>query len=375
MKKIIQSVGAAAVAAAILCAAGCSGDTKWSFKTDKETLASGVWIYYTFDGVNAAFRKVQESNPTATIQTYNFNDEKIEGQSAVDWIRNYAEESCLEYLTLTSLADRYGIKAETEKYDSNKSTLAESYKTMNKNYSNLYEKLGVSEDSYVKAQIYGETYLNYKEALFQKIYGEGGEKEVKDEEIKTYFTENYISYYYATCELTETNSETGEKQDKEDKEKYIQHFNDYQKMLNAGKSYEDVTAQYKVDFETETPATGTATAPAKEFEEHEDESETSKEISKLIREAEVGKPVVKTIEDRLYLIYRLDVSKRVDDLVGEAKSVDFITRDDVVKEMKNDEYEQFLKDEQKNLSYEKNSACLDRYSVKRTIDILKDVFK
>ena len=69
MKNIFKCAAAVTMAAALACSAGCTGDTKWSFKTDHLSLTSGMWISYTFDGVNNALQKVIPANtiiPTST---------------------------------------------------------------------------------------------------------------------------------------------------------------------------------------------------------------------------------------------------------------------------------------------------------------------
>lgn len=366
MKRIVKSMTAVAAAAALLCASGCSGDTKWSFKTKDHKASSGVWIYYTFTATDEALSKLYESDSAVNIENADFSKE-IDGKKATDWIYDQAKKNCRRYLTMEKLAKEYKIKISDETLKDKKSELSTTYDSYNKQLNNIFVDLGVSADSYLEAS-WKPDYI--QEQLFDKIYGKGGTKEVKETAMKKYFTNNYVTFYYVTCSLTKQDATTGTKTDLDDETqtKYKTNFNRYANMLNnGGKTTDDVEAQYKIDFETDTVQANTATNAKADM--------TDDELSKAILETEVGKAVVKEQNDTLYLIYRTDIDEKAKELFGETGAADFVTKDDVLHKMKDGEFDEFLADEQKKLEMERNDACIHKYDAQRTIDIMKKALK
>ena len=138
MKNIFKCAAAVTMAAALACSAGCTGDTKWSFKTDHLSLTSGMWISYTFDGVNNALQKVKETDENATLETMDFNKQEIDGQLAKDWAYADAKKQVIRYLTLDKLAADLGAEVSEETFNSSKYYYSYFYKNY---YSEMYEKL------------------------------------------------------------------------------------------------------------------------------------------------------------------------------------------------------------------------------------------
>ncbi len=363
MKNIAKSVSVAAAAAVLLCSAGCSGDTKWAFKTDTDTLKNGQWIYYTFDGVNDALTKIKEEKTDADIDTVDWGSQEIEGKSASDWIYAEAKDKSLRYLTMEKLARENDIVISEDTFNSNKTYYSYFYKNY---YKTMFEALGVSEDSYCTASLRPEL---ISDELFKKIYGKGGTKEVADKDVEKYFVDNYVAYYYLSCDLKQTD-DNGNKTDLDDAtlEKYRANFRKYVNLLNNDKkTVKDVSEQYKTDFEVETAPETNESKPKDDM--------TDSDLDKAILEAKENVAVTKEIDDKLYLIYRFDTKSKVDHIHAADEDTgddtEVIDRDSIVKKMKNDEYEKYLKDEQNKVDYERNDACVHKYNPERTIDILK----
>lgn len=369
MRNIRKCAAAITLAAVLACAAGCSGDTKWSFKSDHLSLSSGIWISYTLDGVNAAVSKVQETDEKATLATIDFNTQKIEGKLAKDWAYAQAKKSVIRYLTVDKLAAELGAEVSDETFDASKYYYSYFYKNY---YSEMLEKLGVSEDSYCKANLMPQLLEN---EVFLKVYGKGGTKAVSDEDLSAYFVDNYVSYYYISCNLT-TTDDSGETVDIDDatKEKYSDNFRKYANMLNNdGKTTADVDTQYKVDFELAEDAT----VPSATETMHKDDMTTS-DLNTAILETEEGKAVTKEISGKLYLIYRYKIQDKVakikaaDDETADDET-EIISREDILRKMKSDDFDKYLSEEEGKLDYTRNDACVHKYDVLRTVSILNEL--
>ena len=365
MKNIFKAAGAFACAAALLCASGCSGNTKWAYKTDKAELGNGQWIYCTFEGVSLAINEIQKTDEKADLNTIDWDKQEINGEPAKDWIYAKAKETGLNYLMMEGLAIDNGITVDEAVYNTNKSYYSYFYKNY---YSDLFTKLGVSEESYCTVSVRPGI---ISDELFNKMYGTGGSREVPKADVEKFFTDNYVSYYYVSCDLKKTENNEKVDLDKETLDKYRENFRKYESMINNdSKTPADVTEQYKKDFSvTEDPSTS---------ETMYKDDMSSSDLNKAILEVKEGKAVTKEIDDKLYLIYRYDITSKVplikanDEDAGDAQK-EIISKEDILKKMKNDDFTQYLKEERDKLQYERNDACVHKYDVTRTINIIKEI--
>lgn len=363
MKNVFKPVLLTAMAAALAISSGCSGDTKWSFKSGDFSLTNGNWIYNSYESTRSAVAKIQEEDSEATIDNIDFDKKEIEGKAAKDWIYSDAKKSCLRQLTLDNLAKKYKVKADETELESVKKMYISYYYSESKD---LFEKLGVSEDSFVEAAI-KPSYTS--QAIFNAIYGKGGEKEVGDEELNKFFKENYVTYYYIGYSM-KTTDENGESQNIDDdtKDKVETSFKKYANMLNKqSKTTDDVDNEYKNDFSVEQSAGASETVMLDNMEDED--------LKKAVTDAKEKEAVVVDINDTKYLIYKGNINDKVkdikynEDIKEEDKGA--VSRDSIVSNMKSEEYQDFLDEEQSKLEYTRNDACIAKYSVMRTVDIYK----
>ena len=367
MKKTAKILIAVTAAAALACSTGCSGDTKWSFKSDDATLTSGNWIFNTYSGTMDAVSKLSEIDSKNSLETINFDEQQIEGKSATEWINDEAEKNCKRQLTLDALIKKYDVKVDQSEADSSKQLYINYFYAGNKD---LYEKLGVSEESFTEAYVMPNIKSN---ALFEALYGKGGEKEVKDEDLNKYFTENYITYYTLTYKLKTTN-DSGESVDidAETREKVDTNFNKYVNMLNKqSKTTTEVSDQYKIDFEVDSAPATNETTLASDMEDED--------LKKALEEAETKVAKTVTINDTLYLIYKGDINDQVSKIKSTKdtteENTDAISRESILSNMKKEEFNDYLDKQTEKCDCTKNDACINKYSVTRTVNILKEEAK
>ena len=359
IKNFVKPVAVFGTVAMLISASGCS-DTSWSFKTKDKTFSNGAWIYYTYSALEDAVSEIEESTEkTFDITTEDISSKKIEKKNAIDWINEKAKEKAIEYLTVEKLCQANKLEPDKEQINS----LKENYKSFYESgYMGLYENLGVAPDTF--SDIYGTYNLRY-EQLFDYIYGEGGSKEIADDEISKYFTENYTSYYYIPYSFKTTDEDGKETEiDDETKDKVITDFAKYAKELNEGKTTDDIDTEYKEDFEAETSPSVKATTIMSDANVPED-------LQKVIKDLGDKKATVKTIDDTHYLVYKGSISEEAKALIDGTSENTTVTADTIRHKMKDDEFKKYIEDEEKKLKYEVNDACMSRYTVQRTIDIVK----
>lgn len=359
IKNIVKTVAVIGTSAMIITASGCS-DTSWSFKTKDKTFTNGGWIFYTYSALNDAIEKIDDSSDSSfDITKDDITKKKIEKKNSVDWIYDEAKKKAVEYLTIEKLCNQNKLEPDKDEIKSMKDT----YKSFFDSGSmEIYEKLGISADTFT--DIYATYNLRY-EQLFDFIYGKGGSKEVTDDEISKYFKENYTSYYYIPYSF-KTTDEDGKEIDIDDetKDKVITNFAKYAKELNEGKTTDDIDTEYKEDFEAETVPSVKATTIMSD-------ANVDKEVQEVINGLDDKKATVKTIGDVHYLVYKGSISEEAKALVDGTSENTTVTSDTVRHEMKDDEFEKYVDSEEKKLKYETNDACMSKYTVQRTIDIVK----
>ena len=376
MKNIGKKISALALTAVLACSVtSCTlGPGKWSYKTDIAEISAGSWIYNTYQSYNEAVSKIEEANKDNEdfdVQLMDITKEKVEDKNAVDWIFDEAKDKCLSLLTAEKLVKDKNIVIDDEQINMTASMYIQYYYNGSEEAAAFYEKLGVSEESF------GECVARYNylyQELFENIYGKDGEKELSDEEVKKYYTENYISYYYIPYSL-KTTDENGNSVDidGETKEKTVANFNKYRNMINNDKkTTSDIEEQYKTDFEAESVPSSSNKMLKTDF----DESSLSDELKKAIKDNKAGQADVKTIDDTLYFIYTDDMnelSKKIKYSEDAAENeTDYIDKLNLVHEMKKEEFEDYIDTEKKALKYETNDACISAYSVERAIKIAKE---
>lgn len=352
-----------------VAAVGCtpiSLNAEWAYKTDKVELPIGVYSY----SLKTAYSQAQ--NYASKLASYDeasdswldleITDDDGDKAIARDWIKNEADKMCLNYIAVDNLVEELGIDMSGATADSAKKS-AEEYWTVGPYasygyympYKDQYEPYGVSFESFE----YCTTLYNTKySAIFDKIYGEGGSKEVKDDEFISYFTENYTDYKYIKANLyksttDESNKNTDVALSDEDAKKITDEFDGYAKELNNGTSFDDVVNKYKTaNSLTDDPSTSAV--------ENLKSSSLGDELKTALGEMKANE--AKTVKVGTgntavyYLIYKGDINSDIDSYV-----YDSTQRNKLLADMKKDEFAKYVDDLAQKTDCEKNQSVLDQY--------------
>lgn len=366
--KIVKKAVAAALAAGMImtAAAGCA-DTSWSYKDDKNTLAIGTYIYYMTGAYSYAQQTAQAdvevttdaegvTQPTEAVDVMSakIKDQDDKEVTGKDYMLKTAEQSSKTLLYTLKKFDELGLKlTDTQQ------TQIDSLASQGWTYSgSSYEKLGVSESSYKLA--YAEFSTKY-EAVFKALYSKGGEKEVSDEELKKYYTTEYVDYsyipinLYKTVEATDDTSSTTTEALSEDEIKKIQStFDGYANQLNKGEKTFDEIDKAFMEYQSLDASTAVSN------QEILDNSSAPADIVTAIKELKNKNAKVITVGEGntavMYLVYRGDITSKTSNLDDEN------TRYSVLTNMKKDEYNDYMDEQANKLDVQVNEAALNQFT-------------
>lgn len=356
----------------VLIVSGCtpvSLNKEWSYKTGDKELAIGVYIY----SLNTAYQKAKsyaeklddydESKDSWLEMEITDDDGKKEVASK--WIKDQAKLMCLSYLVIDEQIDKENI-------DISKDTIASADEQAD-TYWNVgqyadygyimpmkddLEPYGISLESFR----YCSTEYSVKyQALFDKLYKEGGSKEVSDEELTKYFNDNYTDYSYFTANLyTASTDEAGEStnvamSDKEAK-KVTDEIDGYVKDINGGKSYDDVLDAYMKANDIETD-------PSTSNIENLENSSLGDEVKEALEKLDSNKATAVKVGSGdsavYYFIYKRNIKDAAKDYLA-----DETNNANVLASMKGEEFSDYIEELTKKLDYEENTSVINQYEPK-----------
>ena len=407
MKNAIKKIAASTICGALLLSmAGCA-DTSWSVKkNDDETLSVGTYIYYMTQAYSEAKEKTGKSGNVVLSET-------IDKKTGDQWIRDRAKELCVEQMTLDKLCKDNKINITDDEIDATYKSQSVFYGYGYCSYYDMwvmskqsYEAMGISENSYKNAII--KTALE-KDKFFNKLYGEGGSKEVKDSELEKYFKENYVSYKYLTTSLNKTDS-NGKSTTMTDEEKEVvkAQYERYAKIINEqGKTIDDVAAQYDKDYPSESstksssessqettssassekssqPET-TSSEASTESSTESSNSSTKKsssvqssiedlsndnfvfgdEVKKKLKEMKDNEAAYVATSSAYYFLYKTPIADEVSSALDKNNTSNY--RSKILHSIKDDEFDKYIEEQGKKIDYEFNDAAYNKYTPSRVI--------
>lgn len=277
MLKFRKAASAAMAVVILLLAlftAGCS-TPKVAMTVDGKEYTTGEYLAYLYN----AFQQVyfgqylyyyaQSGGYDVWGEKYPYGEgDKAEELSLSDYISRLAQDTIKRQVAIMNRMEEQGITLTEEKQKELDEELAKLKKDQ-------YLAFGFNNDSYAK--MFREYYYN-ETALFYGLYDVGGKSPdaMTEEEIRTYFDKNFLSYKIIEKSLTDSSG----KEMSEDEQKEIRNkLDDYLKLYEETKDFDKVIEKQKADdaadnkSDSTTPTTGatgngtTATTAADESKE------------------------------------------------------------------------------------------------------------
>ncbi len=346
MRKLKSAAALLLALVMLLSTTACSGDTTWAAKYGDTTLPVGVYIYNVYNAYYQAYYQTSDSSTPVLEQ-------QINDQPTSDWIKEQASESVKGILFTQQKFKDLGLSFTDEE-------LAQQQATLNSNWaqaSTLMQNLGIAKESFNIAFVQQQAMY---QKIFEAIYGKGGEKEVSDEELANYYTENYTHYGYFTKSLT-TTDEDNQAVDLSDEEiaEIGAKFEEYANAINEGQSPEEVAQTYQNDE-------GLDTSPYQESTQILDDSSLSEDLISALKDLEAGKAQAIKSGTTYYVIYKYDINDSVSDLQNED------TRAQYLAYMKGGEYDSTMAaDAEAFEGVQMNDAAVNKYTPEHVEKVLQ----
>ena len=357
MKKIKSVLAAALCGALCLGLAGCGPDQTVVSAGDYSASAA----IYVLSQMNALNEVSSQEGYDSTLEDVWSN--QIEGQSMEDWINNRALDLCREYVATNKLFEEKGLTLTEDEQSSIDEYMTSTYP----NYEDLYTQIGVADSSY-------ESYLTFNsryQELFLDRYQEGGEAAVAEEDLRSFYCDNFdevkiLSFSYTEDTSSDTSTDTSSDTEDTSLETVQATARGYLDRIQAGEDVDQLIYEYQqstasdassvtlndsVDNITIIPASGDNTTTYSDDVIHQ-MVEIAQEGSALIQDSE---------NSRLYVVYKMnqDTNQEYYDA----------NRDNILYEMKYDEFEQYLIDYANNeMGASVNGMIQGRYSCRTVYD-------
>lgn len=181
--KILKSVVACVLALAlVLSFAGCHGANEVAVSYENIEFTSGVYALALLNADSEA-RSLIDAENTDNQTEIDYLIQKVEDKPFEQWVKDRAMQSLAMQAAYRKLCAENGLKLEGDELKQ----VEDAAKYYYSYYEALLAQNGIGEKSYaelMKGDTLGDKY-------FMFLYGKDGEKEVKEDELKTFYNTNY----------------------------------------------------------------------------------------------------------------------------------------------------------------------------------------
>ena len=375
--KVFKSVAAVLLSAAmIISLTACHKKGETVMTVGETTIDSGLYLAFQYSAYSEFISDVsassEESVPSGASYSY-FNDKTHpdDGLSLNDWVNNRTKELVKEYGAVKELCRQNNITLTVAEQDT-ADQYAEAY-WENQGVKMYYEDYGVSYSTYKETIAYNfltsKLFSFYYEKADDAVAGSGS-KAVSDEEIAGAINNYAVLADHIDNKLSATYDEDGNSIAVSDEERDAAKakLQGYADRINKGTSFDTIKAEFAAesgstdtDTSSTVPSSGTATsiytATAKAYTKNDSDT-TNYNLFNGFKDTEgfeYGKAMVvegDTDDFKMVIIY--DLSK--DPYYLETY------RSAVIRDLKTDEFEDFLKTEAENIGVTENSSLIKFYS-------------
>ncbi len=388
MKRLSKRfIACAAAFACAGCLSGCA-DTGYVMSVDDIEFKNGIYLNCLLTSISNANTEVKEEKEEygETGEVDDIFKETVDGKDAELWIKEDALNQMKRYAAVQRLCEENGLSISEEKKTEINETINSLWNEENfyaqyiygtDTMGEYYDSIGISKDS--MRQIY--TYTALSELLFEKYYDTDGITPVSNEEFNSYIKENYASVKYVELEFDDYQGlnlkEEADIQAVRDKaQSYADRLNGGESFIeikyefdlktaqdkarvDAEDSYGEETAEEKPDYDAYIEEKVNAVTVEKAESEDKLDTVINKENSTLDEDiteyiwnlADDSKASLFETSDSVYVVVRDDITAK-----DTWKSDNRLT---VLKAIKNDEYENILKEKYAGYQVQQNSYLVD----------------
>lgn len=187
MKNIKRIFAAALILVMALTVAACHPKDEVAVKIGDVEFSSAYYMCALINADSEAKSRVQEELSDDEASTdVDYYSKKLDDKDFVTWVEDTAMDSLKEIAAYKTLCKENNLEIPEEDLQ-NAETYA-SYYWSSYGYSAYFEPNGVSQSTYTKYM--KDSY--YANVYFEHLYGEGGEKEIAADTVKTKMYDNFI---------------------------------------------------------------------------------------------------------------------------------------------------------------------------------------
>jgi len=363
--KTLRRVCAFVLALATLFSLTGCVNHNWSVKSGDEQIAAGVYIYYMMTAYNDATARLEELNEEKDekdqidLSKVDILTVTIDGKTGKQWILDETRNYCKRHFAVEALCAERSVKLSDEDVSAINNTL----NYMVSYYGTFFQEAGISTES-VK-EVYENSYLYSN--LLMSYYDTNGEYALSEDELKEYFSENYIAYKVIEAPYTYT-SNSKETKYSEDEIKARQEAinNLYTEATQSDNA--DIDALNKKFVNRNLEEGKQETTPNKLsltfVTEDTDTSKYGDDFFKTLKEAKAGDFLKFEVKDKgIYLV------QRCDEYSDESKQYKD-TRETCIGAIAEDDYKEILNKKTETMDFVFNEKALEKYSVDTLIGLL-----
>lgn len=338
--KMLKSVLALVLALALVFSfAGCHGANEVAVTYGDIEFTSGVYALALLNADSEA-RSLVDAENTDSQTEIDYFKQKVEDKPFEQWVKDRAMQSLAMQAAYRKLCAENGLKLEDSEI--------KEIESMANYYYAYYEALlaanGIGEKSYaelMKGDSFGDKY-------FMFLYGKDGEKEVAEEELKTFYNTNYrtvllLQGSYASLE------ETAKADLKAKLEASKARLDKGDSIIAVYNEFNEVTDENAADEEKDVMAL---------LANNEVDSTYGFAKWSEIKDLKAGKTVFidSTDESCFYVVKIVDTSAEASYFTD--------LKDTLLRTLKEEEYNEFINEYIKNLTPKVNKYAVNAFKVK-----------
>lgn len=345
-------------------------DISYAAVVDGAKIPAGVFIskqmdayyeamYYVDPADTAAETTTASTDAAETTATTAFTDKVIEGKAVRDWINDKATDGIREYAAIESKFDEVGLAFQ----DNEKEKVTIYMDSMWEAYGKYYEELGVSENSQILISLNSQK----QSLLFEHYYGEGGEKEIPESDVKAYLTDNNARINYIKMELKDGE---GNLLKSEGKAEIMEMAKDYVERAKNGEDFNVLLNEYTEYYEgLQNAAAGTTEAADAEEHNHDNTTVISKDgstpseavVSKVFDGSfNVGDVAIVEEDEVYYVVTKLDLFADEEYYANNELTARY--------SLKGDEFDAMVDSWVETQTFEKNEAAYKKYKIEKFME-------
>ncbi len=384
--KKISITALCSVAAFSLTACGnnlAGADTTYGAVIDDYKVPAGVFIAMQMDAYYEATNFIEptndESKDTLSVEsaeetassegtaeteettTTPFTDKVIEDMPVREWVNNEATKKMQEYVAIENKFEEYGLAFEDNEKEKNSIYLDSLWEY----YGEYYEGLGISENSQLLVMLNSTK----RDMVFDYIYGNGGEKEISEVDIRSYLEENNKRINYIEMVLKDGEGNLLKSDEKTEIKKmaegYIERIKNGEDFSDVSKEYSDYYDKLVVNATESSDENSTSDDTAETASSYidnetvisKDGSTPSSMVIEKAFEANTGDIFLVEEDEVYYVVAVLDLYADEDYYTENEKTARHALKDD--------EFDETVTSWTDSQSVEKNDAAYKRYKIEK----------